>query len=105
MMKLKLLSYVSLLALVYSASTWADDAAPNKLEYKCYLNTTLGYKIAFYKWDVKNKQRNIARLPAKKVPYSSPGKRAYIKEVEECVELDATFSNGLARSLDEITAR
>lgn len=105
MIKTKLLVGLYLVVFFCSASVWADETAPKKIEYKCYLDTTLGYQIAFYKWDAKNRQRNTARLPTKKMPYAGPNKRAYIKDVVECVELDASFSHSLARSLDDKTAR
>ncbi|MPY20995.1 hypothetical protein FM037_21355 [Shewanella psychropiezotolerans] len=94
-------SFIAFALLVNSSSVNADDKKAEKLEYKCYLKTTKGYEIAFYRWEVKNFTRNMAKLPSRKLP----GKRIYIKDVEECVELDASFTLGAAQKLDEETAR
>lgn len=95
--------YLSLIVGAATASPFAysEEIKPEKLEYKCYLKTAKGYQIAFYKWDVKNLQINIASLPAQKVP----GSQVYIKDAEECVQLDEMFSIGHAQKLDTETAR
>ncbi|EDP98701.1 TapY2 family type IVa secretion system protein [Shewanella benthica] len=47
----------------------------------------------------------MATLTAKKVPSKGPGKSAYIKDVEECVAIDDSFTLGAAQKLDEITLK
>ncbi|AQS37531.1 hypothetical protein Sps_02377 [Shewanella psychrophila] len=94
-------SFIASALLVNSSSVNADDRKTEKLEYKCYLKTAKGHEIAFYRWEVKNFTKNMAKLPSRKIP----GKGVYIKNVEECVELDASFTSGAAQKLDEETAR
>ncbi|QFU25216.1 hypothetical protein FS418_07795 [Shewanella sp. YLB-09] len=84
-----------------SPLAYSENIKTEKMEYKCYLKTTKGYEIAFYRWEVNNFQINVAKLPAQKVP----GSKIYIKDVEECVELNEMFSIGHAQKLDEETAR
>ncbi|WP_231926465.1 TapY2 family type IVa secretion system protein [Shewanella benthica] len=83
----------------------AQDSNSNQKDYKCYLDTTSGYQIAFYEWQEKQIQLRMAMLPANKVPNIGTGESAYIKDVEECVEIDESFTLGAAQKLDEITLK
>ncbi len=73
-----------------------------KQDYKCYLETTLGYQMAFFgRWKENEVQLQMAKLIAKKLP----GEGGYIKSVEECVGMNEVFTLDGAQKLDEITLR
>ncbi|WP_076407830.1 TapY2 family type IVa secretion system protein [Shewanella sp. UCD-KL12] len=99
------LSYFMVLLLTVSGSVLADNTKGGKKDYKCYLQTTSGHQIAFYEWKEKEVALRMAKLPARKVPSKGVGKKAYIKDVEECVELDQEFTLGAAQKLDDITLK
>ncbi|WP_299802201.1 TapY2 family type IVa secretion system protein [uncultured Shewanella sp.] len=74
-------------------------------DYKCFLKTTTVDQIGFYSWPVNKLQLRMAKLPARKVPDRNDGKRAYIKEVVECVGLHETFDTAAGKKLDSVTVR
>ncbi|BAJ00982.1 TapY2 family type IVa secretion system protein [Shewanella violacea] len=98
--------FLAVMSMAISGIAIGDNTKNSiKKDYKCYLDTTSGHQIAFYEWQEKRVKLNMAKLPSKKTPSKGDGKRAYIKEVDECVELDAMFTLGGAQQLDQETLR
>lgn len=97
---------LAVIVMAISSLAFADSTKnTNKKDYKCYLETTSGYQILFYEWQERQVKLHMAKLPAKKLPPKGTGKSAYIKDVEECVAIDDSFTLGAAQRLDEITLR
>ncbi len=97
---------LAVISMAISNLTFADNTAhSNKKDYKCYLDTTSGYQIAFYEWPEKQIQLRMAMLTAKKTPDKGAGESTYIKNVEECVEIYDEFILDAAQKLDEITPK
>ncbi len=94
------------LAALFSSSTFGvQAAADNKAsDYKCYLETTRGYQIGFYRWKDNQKAILMAKLVGTQT-YSKDKPTPYIKEVGECVRLDDDFTSAEAQALDKMTAR
>ncbi len=96
---------LTIISLTVSGYVNADNSKGEKRDYKCYLQTTTGHQIAFYEWRVKDVSLRMAKLPARKVPSKGVGKQAYIKDVEECVEVEEEFTLGAAQKLDDVTLK
>ncbi|MCL1073609.1 TapY2 family type IVa secretion system protein [Shewanella dokdonensis] len=75
-----------------------------KQSYKCYLLTTEGEEIAFYRWNEPDLPTKQAALVATKRK-DNQGKTYYIKDVKECVLLSEAFSSAQAQALDKQTLR
>jgi hypothetical protein len=99
MKKVFILSMLGL-SFVYSTGPMATEKL---IDYKCYVESTIGYEINFYSWKPSKTQLMIAKLPATK--YKLGKHDVYIKEVVECVELDDTFQNINALAKDLSTVR
>lgn len=99
MKKIFVLSILSL-GCVYSSGLLATEKL---IDYKCYVESTLGYEINFYSWNPAKTQLMIAKLPATK--YKLGKQDVYIKDVIECVELDDKFQNINALAKDLSTVR
>ncbi|CAM3540445.1 TapY2 family type IVa secretion system protein [Shewanella pealeana] len=93
------------LSLILLSSPTVMAKTKEMKDYKCFLKTTTVDQIAFYSWPVNKLQLKIAKLPARKVPDRNDGKRAYIKEVVECVGLHETFNTAAGKKLDSLTVR
>ncbi|MGI2257740.1 TapY2 family type IVa secretion system protein [Shewanella sp. GXUN23E] len=96
---------VSLVLVTWALSATAVDAkTEDKRDYKCYLNTTIGEQIGFYRWPVKQRNLLMAKLVGSQA-FSNSKPTPYIKEVIECVGLDDEFSTAPAQALDKQTVR
>ena len=90
---------MSLLLAVFSSSL---VFASEKQDYKCYVNSTDGDKIVFYRWQVTEYKLKAASLPGR-INVNKDNKKYYIKDVHECVLLNEEFTLGLAQKLDRAT--
>ncbi|MDF0534464.1 TapY2 family type IVa secretion system protein [Shewanella yunxiaonensis] len=75
-----------------------------KVSYKCYLLTTKGQEIAFYRWNEDDFAAKQATIVASKRT-DAKGKTYYVKAVEECVKMSDEFSSEVAKKLDKQTLR
>lgn len=78
-------------------------ASGKKQDFKCYLESTAGDKVMFFKWHEDDKLKQQAGLVAQKV--TSGGQDVYIKSVTECVPLNEPFKRAKANELDKKTLR
>ncbi len=74
------------------------------VEYKCYLETSKGHEIGFYRWINDNINSKIAALVASK-RQDNKGQYYYVKQAIECVPLADDFSLKAAQKLDKKTPR
>ncbi len=91
---------ISVLLLVLSMPA----SAAQKRDYKCYLETTSGFEIGMYAWNVKQQKKQMSKLIGKPF-HKSDKKTSYIKAVEECVFTQADFNSEAAQKLDKVTLR
>lgn len=89
---------ILLLAVFSSLAVYASE----KQEYKCYVDSTDGEKIVFYRWQVSEYKLKSASLPGR-MNVSKDNKKYYIKDVHECVLIDEEFTKGRAQKLDRAT--
>jgi hypothetical protein len=102
MLVMKNTIYLSMFTLLISPMAIAD-AQKDFIEYKCFLETSFGNEIGFYKWAENKRVIEMARLPATKMQTSDGA--VYIKEVLECVPLEQDFGRPDAIILDKATVR
>ena len=86
---------IFLLAVFSSSLVFASE----KQDYKCYVNSTDGDKIVFYRWQVKEYKLKVDSLPGR-INVSKDNKKFYIRNVHECVLINETFTLGRAQKLD-----
>jgi hypothetical protein len=79
------------------------NAEEGAVDYKCYLKTSFGHEIGFYRWHEKLYVQEVAKLIASKMQTSDGD--VYIKEVIECTKLDQDFGRPDAILLDKKTVR
>lgn len=79
-------------------------AATNGIEYKCYLDTSQGKEIGFFRWNDTQLNKKMAALVASKRKDNS-GKNYYVKQALECVPLSQDFKLKAAQKLDKATLR
>ncbi len=96
-----LLAIMCISALLMALPSYAEKA--KKQDFKCYLDSTAGDKVMFFRWLEEEKLKQQAGLIARKV--SSSGQDLYIKSVMECVLLGQPFKSAKANKLDEKTVR
>jgi len=89
---------ILLLAVFSSLAVHASE----KQEYKCYVDSTDGEKIVFYRWQVSEYKLKAASLPGR-MNVSKDNKKYYIKNVHECAFMDEMFTIGRAQKLDKST--
>ncbi|NRD72812.1 hypothetical protein HQQ94_06025 [Shewanella sp. VB17] len=87
-----------LLVLFFSVPLFASE----KQDYKCFVKSTDGDKIVFYRWQVKEIKLNIATLVGR-TNKNNKGKTYYIKTVDECVTIEQDFNAIDAQKMDKIT--
>lgn len=92
------------LALFASAVISTMAFASEKLEYKCYVDTTDGDKVVFYRWQIHEFELKVASLAGRQ-NVNTKGKKYFIKDVVECVALNEEFSSSSAKKLDLNTLR
>ncbi len=99
---------IIMLALFTSAvmSTFISTTAfaSEKREYKCYVDTTDGDKVVFYRWQTHEFELKVASLAGRQ-NINNKGKKYFIKDVAECVALNDEFSSNRAKKLDLKTLR
>lgn len=100
LMKTKVMLIILLGIFASTANVQADEI----VDYKCYIETTNGFDITFYKWKTSTTQLMQAKLPATKYKDVN-SKDVYIKDVVECVILDEKFKSKNAKDLDNKTVR
>ena len=94
------------LVVLVSTGMFGVQAASDKKasDYKCYLETTRGHQIGFYRWKDNQKNMLMAKLVGTQT-YSKDKPVPYIKEVIECAKLHDDFTSAAAQELDKMTAR
>jgi hypothetical protein len=102
---MKLITTKVTLLILFGALTSAVNVHANEMiDYKCFVETTKGIDITFYKWKPATTELMQAKLPATKYKDVN-SKDVYIKDVVECVELDEKFKSKSAKDLDKKTVR
>lgn len=100
-MKLVILSTILVLT---SSNLWADTInSQTEQDFKCFITFKNNAEIAFYRWKTSEMPLRMANLVGT-LRQSNDGKN-YINAVEECVELNASFSSSKAQALDKLTPR
>ncbi len=89
------------MALFLSASALAAD---KKIDYKCYLDTTQGKKIALFSWKSSKIKSRLVNLPASKVTVDG-GRKVYVTDVLECIPENKGFKDLKAQELDSLILR
>lgn len=85
-------------SLVAHAQQWSD--------YKCYVvDTEGGQWVHLFEMDPQNLSTELGALPGRLILDSFGRTLAEVREVKECVPLDASFSSLKARTLDENTPK
>ena len=92
------------LVLILSASAVVAAEPESKQDFKCFITSIKGEKVAFFRWELNNWKLKMAKLPGTQLKDSN-GRKYYIKSVEECVELDNDFTSDAAILLDKQTLR
>ena len=85
-------------SLVAHAQQWSD--------YKCYVvDTEGGQWVHLFEMDPQNLSTELGALPGRLILDSFGRTLAEVREVKECVPLDASFSSLKARTLDDNTPK
>lgn len=101
-MKLVILSTILVLT---SSNLWADTInSQTEQDFKCFITFKNNAEIAFYRWKTSEMPLRMANLVGT-LRQSNDGKKYYINAVEECVELNESFSSSKAQALDKLTPR
>lgn len=96
---------LSTILVLLSSKVWADTGNPPvEQDFKCYITFKNNAEIAFYRWKTSEMPLRMANLVGT-LRQSNDGKKSYINAVEECVELNASFSSSKAQELDKLTPR
>ncbi|MCW3173434.1 TapY2 family type IVa secretion system protein [Shewanella subflava] len=98
-----MIKYISVLT-CFTLCSLSLPVSAAKQDYKCYVNTTKGSKVLFYRWQEKDAQLRSARIVGKQLT-DNKGKKYFIKEVEECVLLSQDFKSEKAKEQDKQTLR
>lgn len=80
-----------LLLLFFSVPLLASE----KQDYKCFVKSTDGDKIVFYRWKIKEVKLNISTLVGR-TNTNKKCKKYYIKTVDECVSIEQDFHSVFA---------
>ncbi|GGI99204.1 hypothetical protein GCM10007978_41300 [Shewanella hanedai] len=89
---------VSLFLFALSMSTFASE----KQDYKCFINSTDGDRVVFYRWEAKEIKLKMATLVGR-TNMNKKGKKYYIKNVQECVLINQDFESSDGQDIDKIT--
>jgi len=85
-------------SLVAHAQQWSD--------YKCFVvDTEGGQWVHLFEMDPQNLSTELGALPGRLILDSFGRTLAEVREVKECVPLDASFSSLKARTLDDNTPK
>ncbi|RLV61422.1 hypothetical protein D5018_01655 [Parashewanella curva] len=79
-------------------------SATGYVDYKCYLDTTSGKKLALFSFKTSDARKRLANLPASQITVDG-SKNAFIKDVIECVKEKSEFRNAEAKKLDKALLR
>jgi len=100
---------LSLLNACVSAGLMACSLCADALQwsdYKCHVvDTEGGQWVHLFEMDPQNLQTERAALPGRLILDSFGRELAEVREVKECVSLDASFSSLKARTLDANTPK
>ncbi|QYX65813.1 TapY2 family type IVa secretion system protein [Shewanella putrefaciens] len=84
---------------------WADTSVTvSEQDFKCYITSKKSAEIAFYRWKTSEMNLRMASLVGT-IHQSHDGSKYYIHSAEECVALNAEFTNTKAQVLDKLTPR
>ena len=84
---------------------WADTSVTvSEQDFKCYITSKKSAEIAFYRWKTSEMNLRMASLVGT-IHQSNDGYKYYIHSAEECVALNAEFTNTKAQVLDKLTPR
>ncbi|WP_413484191.1 TapY2 family type IVa secretion system protein [Shewanella baltica] len=101
---MKLINLVIAVVLL-SNLVWADSGvAVSEQDFKCYITSKKSAEIAFYRWKSSEMNLRMASLVGT-IHQSNDGSKYYIYSAEECVTLNAEFTNTKAQVLDKLTPR
>lgn len=89
---------ISLFFLILSVPVLASE----KQDYKCFVKSSGGDKVLFYRWEVKGVKFKAAALIGS-ASKDKRGKTFYIKSVQECVGINQNFKSADAQATDKIT--
>lgn len=90
--------------LFVACSVYAD--AQQWSDYKCYvIDTEGGEWVHLFEMDPQNLSAELGALPGRLILDSFGRTLAEVREVKECVPLDASFSALKARTLDDSTPK
>lgn len=94
-----------LLAILLPSFSWAATLPrTEKMDYKCYIESSVGSKVLFYNWPIKEFELKVVSLPGKQF-INKKGRKTFIQDVEECVRLDDVFTSNKAQKQDKLTLR
>ncbi|MCH4293323.1 TapY2 family type IVa secretion system protein [Shewanella sp. 3B26] len=94
---------VSILAAGANTQVQATPAEEYQ-DVKCFVQTSLGDKVVFFNWPVRQVAKNTYHLVGKGLGREK-GVENFVKKVTECVPMEKKFSNHLARELDKHTLK
>ena len=76
----------------------------DKMDYKCFINSSIGHRVVFYSWPIKEFELKMASLPSKQFT-DRKGRKVFIQSVEECVAINESFISNKAQNQDRLTLR
>ncbi|WP_299568233.1 TapY2 family type IVa secretion system protein [uncultured Shewanella sp.] len=79
--------------------------ATEKQDYKCHVSTSSEDRVIFFNWTASEVDKKMARLTGRKMKDYQKNRKYFIREVNECLPLNATFSTSLGREIDNKTLR
>ncbi len=91
----------AIIALLISPSVLAAD---KKVGYKCYLDTSAGKQVVLFSWKKSKVNSRLFNLPASRVTVAN-GKRAFVKDIIECVPENKRFKTPKAQEKDRLQLR
>ncbi|GCF91169.1 MULTISPECIES: TapY2 family type IVa secretion system protein [Shewanella] len=101
---MKLMNLIIAVVLLPSL-VWADSGVTvSEQDFKCYITSKKSAEISFYRWKSSEMNVRMASLVGT-TRQSNDGSKYYIYSVEECVALNAEFTNTKAQVLDKLTPR
>ncbi|MBW8184438.1 TapY2 family type IVa secretion system protein [Shewanella nanhaiensis] len=87
---------------IFLLSLSTTAVASEKQDYKCFVNSTDGDKVVFYRWKTDELKLKMAKLVGR-TNTNKKGKKYFIKEVQECVHINDTFESADAQKVDKVT--
>ncbi|WP_394392015.1 TapY2 family type IVa secretion system protein [Shewanella woodyi] len=87
---------------IFLFSLPATTMASEKQDYKCFVNSTDGDKVVFYRWKTDDVKLKMAKLVGR-TNTNKKGKKYFIKTVQECVHTNDNFESADAKKVDKVT--